>query len=212
MRIKVTKDDKQHKFTIKNWSDVTLETWVKLIQSENKGEIEKSQDMINLMTDMPKELINQLTLEDVTKVLRVIAKLQTSKNSKFKQVIKVGNDQYGFIPDLERITLGEYADIEHYIKGGIEKNMPNIVAILYRPITQTEGKYYSIEAYDSSTMRLRARKFLEMKAQEVQQALVFFWIFASELLKILQLYLTDKLKKARQQLMNNSQRSGVGLA
>ncbi|BCV05366.1 MAG: hypothetical protein CM15mV105_080 [uncultured marine virus] len=83
---------------------------------KTKGEIEKPQDMINLMTDMPKELINQLTLEDVTKVLRVIAKLQTSKNSKFKQVIKVGNDQYGFIPDLERITLGEYADIEHYIK------------------------------------------------------------------------------------------------
>ena len=41
MRIKVTKDDKQHKFTIKNWSDVTLETWIKLIQSENKGELEK---------------------------------------------------------------------------------------------------------------------------------------------------------------------------
>jgi hypothetical protein len=61
-------------------------------------------------------------------------------------------------------------------------------------------------------MRLRARKFLEMKAQEVQQALVFFWTFASELLKILQLYLTDKLKKAKQQLMNNSLRSGVGLA
>ena len=32
------------------------------------------QDQINLMTEMPKELINQLTLEDVLNVCKIISK------------------------------------------------------------------------------------------------------------------------------------------
>ena len=34
--------------------------------------------------------------------------------------------EYGFHPDLDSITLGEYADIETFIKNGIEKNLPEL--------------------------------------------------------------------------------------
>ena len=37
MKINVTNKDKKHEFTIKNWKDVTLETWVKLIEAEKKN-------------------------------------------------------------------------------------------------------------------------------------------------------------------------------
>ena len=212
MKINVTNKDKKHEFTIKNWKDVTLETWVKLIESEKKTKIKMVQDQINLMTEMPKELINQLTLEDVLNVCKIISKRQASAKSKFNQIVKVGNEKFGFIPNLEQITLGEYADLEHYIKKGIDKNIANIAAILYRPITDTEGKFYSIKAYDGKTTRLRAEKFQKMKAKDIQNALVFFWNLGNELLKVLELYLMDSLKKAKEQLMNNSQKSGVGLA
>jgi hypothetical protein len=86
------------------------------------------------------------------------------------------------------------------------------MSVLYRPITETEGEYYSIEAYDNTSMRLRSKKFLDMKAEQVEGALVFFWTLGKELLTTLQLYLSKKLEKAKQQLTKDLQTNGVGLA
>ncbi len=212
MQIKVNKNKKQYKYKIKSWSDVTLDKWVKLVKAEKLTETKSTKEIINIMSDMPKELIDSLSLIDVTIIIKAISNLQSKKTSQFKNIIQVGKQKYGFIPNLEELTLGEYADIEHFIKQGIESNMHKIMSVLYRPITETEGEYYSIEAYDNTSMRLRSKKFLEMKAEQVEGALVFFWTLGKELLTTLQLYLSKKLEKAKQQLTKDLQTNGVGLA
>ena len=212
MQIKVNKNKKQYKYKIKSWSDVTLDKWVKLVKAEKLTETKSTKEIINIMSDMPKELIDSLSLIDVTIIIKAISNLQSKKTSKFKNIIQVGKQKYGFIPNLEELTLGEYADIEHFIKQGIESNMHKIMSVLYRPITETEGEYYSIEAYDNTSMRLRSKKFLDMKAEQVEGALVFFWTLGKELLTTLQLYLSKKLEKAKQQLTKDLQTNGVGLA
>ena len=53
-------------------------------------------------------------------------------------------------PDLSEITLGEYADIESLIKEGIQKNMPEVMAVLFRKIIDKNGEAYTIEAYDGN--------------------------------------------------------------
>ena len=212
MQIKVNKNKKQYKYKIKSWSDVTLDKWVKLVKAEKLTETKSTKEIINIMSDMPKELIDSLSLIDVTIIIKAISNLQSKKTSQFKNIIQVGKQKYGFIPHLEELTLGEYADIEHFIKQGIESNMHKIMSVLYRPITETEGEYYSIEAYDNTSMRLRSKKFLDMKAEQVEGALVFFWTLGKELLTTLQLYLSKKLEKAKQQLTKDLQTNGVGLA
>ena len=113
-------------------------------------------------------------------------------------IIKIEGVEYGFHPDLDSITLGEYADIETFIKNGIEKHLPELMAVLYRPIKEKKNDIYIIDAYDGN-IRLRTEEMKKMSAQQVQSALVFFYTLGKELSEILPLYLMERLKETKTQ-------------
>jgi hypothetical protein len=50
-----------------------------------------------------------------------------------------------FILTFQIITLGEYADIEQFIKNGIDKNLPELMSVLYRPIKLKKNDIYIID-------------------------------------------------------------------
>ena len=136
MKVKIKKKGKTKEYNlIKSWSDVTLEKWIKLIKLEGKAKGLEAKETIAVLSDIPKKLITQLGIQDVSVLLNKISDLQKKANVRLRNIIKVGNKEYGFHPNLEDITLGEWADLETFIKEGIEDNMPEIMAILYRPIT-----------------------------------------------------------------------------
>ena len=66
-------------------------------------------------------------------------------------------------------------DIETFIKQDIEKNLPEVMAILYRPIVEEKNKVYTIQAYDGN-IAIRAEEMRKMSAEQVQSALVFFGV------------------------------------
>ena len=99
---------------------------------------------------------------------------------------------------MDSISLGEYADIETFIKNGIEKQLPELCAVLYRPIKEKKNDIYIIDAYDGD-IRLRTEEMKKMSAQQVQSALVFFYTLGKELSEILPLYLMEQLKAIKTQ-------------
>jgi len=213
MKVKIKKEGKVKNYNlIKSWNDVTLDKWVKLISKKEKTKSEEALNTINVLSDIPKKVIEELSIENISVILKRITYLQQEDNSKLKKIFKLNDIDYGFHPNLEEITLGEYADIETYLKNGIENNLTELMAVLYRPITERDGKDYSIEAYGISDTRMRAKKLEKMKASDVNNALVFFWGLGKELLIILQQFLMEQnqeiINKAQ---MNNLATSGVGL-
>jgi hypothetical protein len=62
---------------------------------------------------------------------------------------------YGFIPDLDRMTAGEWVDMETY--GFDPENLHKLMSILYRPVIETKGEKYLIASYtgneDSEAMK-----------------------------------------------------------
>ena len=56
--------------------------------------------------------------------------------------------------------------------------------ILYRPILDEKNGIYTIEAYDGE-IKLRTEEMKKMSAQQVQNALVFFWNFGKIFVKTL---------------------------
>tara|TARA_R110000751_G_scaffold110422_1_gene207991 strand:+ start:161 stop:805 length:645 start_codon:yes stop_codon:yes gene_type:complete len=213
MQVNIKKEGKKKSYNvISSWDDVTLEKWAKLINNKNKSKSKEALDTIKTLSDIPIKLIKQLSIQDVSKILSAIAKLQASENTDLKRIIKVDGVEYGFHPDLQEITIGEYADLETHIQNGIENNLSKLMSVLYRPIIEKEGKYYTIKAYDSSTTQLRAEKFKKMKARDVNSALLFFWTFVKELAIILPLYLMELSQTMMDNLQQkNLQKSGVGL-
>jgi hypothetical protein len=198
MKVNIQQDGKKEEFhIINNWEDVTLEKWAQLITSNKKIKGKKAQEAINTikhLSDIPQNLIEQFNLADISKLLAKISDIQARANSELVNKITVNDKEYGFHPNLEDITLGEWADIEQCITNGMEDNLHKIMAILYRPIIETKGHFYTIEKYSTESKKMREQEFKDMKAVEVENALVFFWLFVNELLKVLPLYLTEKLK------------------
>jgi hypothetical protein len=90
--------------------------------------------------------------------------------------------------------------------------MAEICAILYRPVKEKEKEAYIIEAYDGN-INVRAEKFKQMKADQVQSALRFFFVFVSVLSMIIVSYLKENIQKMSSQLEEKSSlKSGATLA
>jgi hypothetical protein len=81
-----------------------------------------------------------------------------------------------FHPDFDQMCLGEYADLESFIKSGADKHLPEIMAVLYRPIKEEVDGVYTIEAYDGN-IKIRTEIMRKMSATQVHSALVFFVSF-----------------------------------
>jgi hypothetical protein len=212
MKVKIVKEGKKKEFKLINsWSEVTLEKWLKLIDYQKGTKSEEAKDTIAALSDIPKNLLSQLELKDVAVLMGKIAELQEKQDSSLKRIIEIEGKRYGFHPNLDDITLGEFADIETFVKNDIDNNLPELMAILYRPIVEEKNNIYIIEAYDGN-ISIRAEEMKKMSAEQVQSALVFFYNLGNELLKTLPLYLMERLKEMKKQLPQNpSQKNGVGL-
>ena len=203
MKIKIKKEGKAKEYNlISSWEDVTLEKWLKLVEVETESKTKEAEDTITMLSNIPRDLVKALSIRDVAIIMSKIAELQQKQDSSLKNIIKVEGKEYGFHPDLDSITLGEYADIETMLKNGIENNMPEVIAILYRPIVERKNDVYTIEAYDGN-IRIRAEEMKKMAAEQVESALRFFFSLGKELSMILQLYLMDRLKEMNLQLSQN---------
>jgi hypothetical protein len=212
MKVKIKKEGKTKQYKlISNWSDVTLEKWLKLIEVETGSKTTEALETITALSDIPKQLVRELGIQDVAVIMSKIAELQVEQDSSLKSIIEVEGKEYGFHPRLDDITLGEYADLETFIKNGIENSMPEVMAILYRPIVEKKNDIYIIEAYDGN-ISIRAEEMKKMSAEQVQSAMVFFWSLGNELSKILPSYLMEQMNKMGKELqVKVSQKSGDGL-
>jgi hypothetical protein len=214
MQVKVKKEGKQETYNLINsWSEVTLEKWLQIIEIETGSKTKEAEETIATLSDMSKQLIKELSIKDVAVIMGKVAEMQANENSSLKRIIEIEGVEYGFHPDLDEITLGEYADLETMIKDGVKDNMPELMSILYRPVTE-KGAHgvYTIEAYDGK-IRIRAEEMKKMSAEQVQAALVFFYHFVKVLSQTSKSYLTKVLLEMKTQLPQNpSEKNGDGLA
>jgi hypothetical protein len=201
MKVKIKKEGKVKQFKlISSWEEVTLEKWLKLIDFTEGTKSKEAEETIAALSNIPKKLIKELSLRDVAIIMSKIAELQQKQNSSLKKIIEINGKEYGFHPNLDDITLGEYADIETFIKNDIEKHFPELMAVLYRPVRERgDNGVYTIEAYDGN-ISIRAEEMKKMAAEQVQSALVFFYHLGRELLMTLPSFLTEKLKEVRKRL------------
>ena len=212
MKVKIKKKGKTKSFkVIDSWADVNLETWSKLIQFTELSKSKEAEETIAALSDIPKKLIKELSIQDVGVILSKVAELQAEQDSSLNKIIEIEGKKYGFHPDFDSMTLGEYADLEQMITTGINDRLPDIMAILYRPVTEEgENGVYTIEAYDGN-IKIRAEQMKKMSAVQVQNALVFFYNFVKVLLTTLESFSMQRLQEMKMQLPQSLlQKNGVG--
>ena len=210
MKVKIKKEGKEKTYNLINsWSEVSLEKWLKVIDVETGSKTKQAEETISALSDMPKKLVKELALRDVAIIMHKISELQSKQDTVLKKVIEINGVEYAMHPDLSEMTLGEYADIETLIKEGLEKNMPELCAILFRKVTERNGEAYTIESYDGN-ITIRSEEMKKMSAQQVQSSLVFFWHFAKELSEILPSYLMERTREIVEELQTEISQSVGG--
>lgn len=212
MKLKIQQDGNSKSYKlIKDWSEVNLDKWAELISMRTDTKSNEAIDTLKILSDIPKQIIKQLPLRDVSIILSKVAEMQSKSNTELVKRITIDEVEYGFHPNLDDITLGEYADIETLIKDDLEDSLADIMAILFRPITSTMNDAYAIESYNGD-IAIRREQMRKMSGEQVQNALVFFWTFGKQFLKIMESSLTEQMSEImKETLMDPLQKDGVGL-
>ena len=133
------------------WSDITIQKYQRYVEiQEGKGtDQNKAIRVISLFCNVKKSIIRKMSYVDMIEIIGIIKKLIDTEpdKTKFRKQFTFGKDEYGFIPNLSKLTTGEYIDLEEYCKEPI-KNLHIIMSILYRKIAFRRFGRYSIESYD----------------------------------------------------------------
>lgn len=146
------------------------------MRGDNLNEFEKIK--IEIFTNLSVEDINNMPFKDFRQVLDMID-TALSKTVEFKPIFQLEDVEFGFIPNLDKITLGEFRDLSNY--GTDIKDMHRMMAVLFRPILEKDlvGNY-SVIPYEGTDRYAKIMQYMPLSI--VNGALVFFSSLANELL------------------------------
>tara|TARA_R100000654_G_scaffold944_4_gene3623 strand:+ start:567 stop:1220 length:654 start_codon:yes stop_codon:yes gene_type:complete len=154
------------------WSDLTLGELQVMMTSENQLE------RISICTGQSVEKLRTMPQKLIEAAGAHIDQLLTQETARFEKVVEMDGKRFGFIPDWDAFTAGEWIDLENYLED-FWKNAHKVMAVLFRPVTYELGDKYEVKKY---TAKEDASLFEDMPADLVSGTLLFFWTTRNELL------------------------------
>ena len=190
---------KEVKLTIPdNWSDITIDTYQKYVKIQEGNGTEKNKVIksLALLCNTTPFVVKKMAYSDLLEIMGIIKKMIDTEPKKedFKKVFKFNKIEYGFVPNLSKLSTGEYIDLEAYCKNPIE-NLHIIMSILYRVVTFKRGERYAIESYDPD--QFKEELFKECPMNIALSSLGFFLTLGSVLAKTSQRYLKAQEKRVQ---------------
>lgn len=173
-------------------SEIPLSRYQDFIAMKEKSNDEEfiAQKMIQIFCNIKLDKVGQIRLKDLNELIDHFSKIFSEK-PKLKNKFKIKNIEFGFIPKLDDITLGEYVDLENYLKSW--ETYHKAMAVMYRPITNAIGQKYLIQDYEPNE---EMQNLMRNAPLDVAiSASVFFWSLAKELYSSLVNYLERETKK-----------------
>jgi hypothetical protein len=161
--------------------------------------------MVAIFCNLTVADVMKIPVNDFTDIIETLAKVLDQK-PKLVRTFKMNGVNYGFIPNFDKITLGEHATIDTLL--GTDENIPLLMSVLYRPIKRKAGEFYEIEEYDGDESKADFYKDVTMDI--VVGSMLFFWTLNKELLSNTLLHLEDKAAREGLNLEEILETAGVG--
>jgi hypothetical protein len=176
-------------------NDITVEEYLKFtaVNKEDADEEFLIHKTISVFCGIDMKDVLNIDLQDAIDISQEIYAV-LNQNAKFQDKFKLDGVEYGFIPNLEELSLGEYIDLETYLKE--EKDLHKVAAVMYRPIIKQYKDLYDIEGYSASIKRQELMKRAPIGV--ISQAVVFFYNIANELLMDSPHYLENQAKEVQE--------------
>jgi len=184
-------------------ADIRLEQFVLFnkLMKESKDENFIQLAMVTIFCDVSVDFAKNIVAKDFAEIVNDITKVLSEQPRFIQRFIHEGKE-YGFIPNLDEITAGEYIDLESFLKD--EETYNKAMSVLYRPILNKRKDLYNIEEYKGSHT-----EFNTLNLEIVLGSIIFFWNLSNELLTAMRDYLAQPKNKTL--LEATLQQNGVGI-
>ena len=165
---------------------IKLSQWQKYAAILDKNKGEESSDFLNLKTleifcGMDLKDIHSIPLREFDEVLMHMSDIFKMKTPRENTFWLKGTDgvevEFGMIPNFDKMSYGEYEDLENYIFD--EKNLHKAMAVLYRPVKFKKKDRYLIHDYEGTEFMAEVMKNTPLDI--VFGARVFFYSLAKKL-------------------------------
>tara|TARA_R100000995_G_C3484140_1_gene126057 strand:+ start:94 stop:741 length:648 start_codon:yes stop_codon:yes gene_type:complete len=159
-------------------SEITLGQYQKYlkIQSLNEDENFLAMKMIEIFCGLRGDTILAMKAKSIRDITIVLTQMFEEKPQLVKE-FDMGGVSYGFIPNLQDMSFGEYIDLDTFI--GDMENIHKAMAVLYRPIKVKDKDRYLIEDYKGEETDIM--KSMPMDA--VLSSILFFYHLGMDLSK-----------------------------
>jgi len=195
-------------------NEIPLKHYVDFLKVQEGSNDEEfvAQKMIEIFCGVKLADIAKIKLTSLNEMVAHFSKLFEEK-PEFKQTFMIGEIEFGFIPNLEEITFGEYVDLESHLQSWDSYN--KAMAVMYRPIKTRSKDKYELHEYKPSKDHQELMHFAPLDV--CIAASVFFYNLGNELLTATLNYLekqmkTDKNLSATLVKQLNLQNDGDGIS
>jgi hypothetical protein len=193
-------------------SEIPLSRYQEFVAMKEKSNDEEliANKMIQIFCGLQLGEVAKIKLKDLNGLIKHFTEVFSEKPQLIRN-FKIKNIEFGFIPNLQNISFGEYVDIEHHLKDW--STYHKAMAVMFRPIKDKHKDKYSIIDYEPNEDMQDLMKFAPLDV--AISASVFFWSLGSELLQATLTYLKNELTKSKD-LTNfrkefSSANDGVGI-
>jgi len=190
---------KEVKLRIPNeWSDITIGIYQEYVKIQESKASEKNKVIrsLALLCNTSPFVVKKMAYTDLLEIMNIIKGMIDTepKEEDFVKVFTFSDIEFGFVPNLNKLTTGEYIDLESYCKNPIE-NLHIIMSILYRKVTNKVNDRYAIEPYNPD--EFKEELFKDCPMNIALSSLGFFLTLGERLAKTSLRYLEKQ--EAKQQ-------------
>ena len=186
-------------------SEITLRQYQKFLKiaEENPEGNFLDAKMIEIFCGIPLSDSYKLKMVSVTAIIDILNSMLEVKPNHVER-FTLNGVEYGFIPDLDEMSLGEYVDLDN--NASKWESMHIAMNVLYRPIVTSKVGKYNIEEYTTSN----PEKMLDMPLDAALGSLFFFYNLGLELSKhtILSSNL-EEVEEFQEQLTSETNGDGI---
>ena len=170
--------------------DITLGQYQKWLTIEGDEEF-RTLKLIEIVCGVTLKEVSQMRVSDINGIAATIGNL-LQKTPNLERRFKIASKEFGFIPTLDDITLGEYTDIEDNM--GKWEAMHKVMSVFYRPVSNSFGQLYDIEEYTGTDKYAQIMK--EMPLDVAFGAVNFMYRLGTELCKVTLVSMQNEMKTA----------------
>ncbi len=132
--------------------------------------------LVEIFCNVSLKDVSSINLSDFSKITEIIGKAFSEKTPLIRH-FELGGVEFGFVPNLDKISIGEYIDIESNIFDW--KNIHKAMAVLFRPVKKKYKEKYKIDKYKGSEEYQEAMKYMPLNV--ALGAMVFFYRLGKDL-------------------------------